>query len=759
MRLKLTLIASLFAALCCWSASAQDDTVELPQFKQDKIYKNGKLANGINYFFASNSTQKGLLDIALIQKLDSRISEEELADIATTNFFKVNALTSSFRSFLTRNGIGPAEKGYFAVTKGSICYRFDDLSSAMPESVMDSTLLAIFELARLHAKLDEPTDAQAIVIAGDFDQKVFLSKLKLLSMITPRAEGAVPELEYQWDSLRIPKGITTTVDGALAKLETVWLNPRTPEKYMRTALPVVSDKLAGELGCVLRRRLESVFALNKVNCWVEFSHINSSKTAFDEQTRFTVNCMASDAPLVEDIMEREMSRLYTWGIDPVEYSYARDIYRHIWTKRCNSQITSNHTLCGNCVSAFLYDAPLASEQDKINFAYREMPLEQQTELFNNYMKRLLCNNVQENTSLTHIPYLMQREEIAALLDKAAGAYAVKLPKERTDLVTGGLMWTLGTNVNLIHKSMPCKGITYFSFAAKGGRHGMENARISSVDGIEDDVMDSYLRANGIDVSATLTPYEVLLQGSVPDENLGVLLKYLCAVVANPVNNIVFGDNTYKLMVLVSGKSGEEVGKMVAKVAGGLGKGSTWIAGRHVDEPTDNFEQMRGFITFESSFPLDHTGGNKALADVASYALGDALLKKFRDTAVYVRDWSSYPLYPFNHYRLMFGVCRFKTLSALAPLDNLSNEQIQERLRETVLELASTPVSKEMLAKYKGLAKNAQLSLEGTAFYYINSANDRYLSNKNFWARYPQLVDGVSAEAIMKFYDSATTPNR
>lgn len=744
----------LIMPLLC-NAQAQGD---LPVFKQDKIYTHGVLANGMNYYFASNPTHKGSFDFSLVQKVDPNLSDAQLGKMAVDNFYRVKALTSSFRQFLTRNGIGPTEDGYFDVEKGSIRYNFCKLSSAMPELVVDSTLLAVFDLARLYARAGSPTKAQAIVVAGDFDQKEMLTKIKLLSMIAPSVKGTLPEMKFQWDPNATPHSIVTTTDGALSAVEAVWNEARTPKEYMNTALPVISDKLAAELGIILKRRLEAVLRLNKVNAWIDYLHTNSAMSVNNDEIRFTINCMTSDAPLVEDIMKRELTRLYTWGADPVEYYYARNIYRYRWIKSCDQPNVKNSTLRHNCISAFLYGASLASEKDKINFVYRDMPLEKQTDLFNNYMKRLLSQTVHEDKKLYRNPYLRSKEEIDAILAGYAPV-ALKTPKEKEEPVTAGTMWTYSNGVNFIHKKMPSKGITHFAYASRGGRDISDDDDILNIEGIEPEAMQAYLAANGIDIHLNYTPYDVRIEGDVMDENLPVLLKYLCAVSAQKAGSELFSDKCFKLLVLASGNEDHTMASTVAKYAGGLRPSGPWAAVKAVKEDRDDIMSMKHFIIWESLFPLDYTGINTATAAIASHALNDAIVNEFHNVPVYFRNWSAYPGIPIGHYRLMFGVCRFEVLTPDTPLENASNAEIRERMTKVIRSLAEKPVSKERLATYKAMEKNAHFSTKGKSGYYIKAALDRYMDNKNFWGRYHILLDGVTPQAIMDFYASAAYSNR
>lgn len=753
MRFKL-ILTSLLIFSSIMPALSQDAAESIPKLAADPSFKTGRLDNGINYFFGANPKQKGLYDICLVQKMPQSMSLHQLDSIAAKTLYSVESLSVPFRKFLSRNGIAPTSRGYFHVEQGSICYDFRNLSSAYPESVMDSTLLAVFDLVRMQGREGQPTDAQAIVIAGDFDQKVMLAKMKLLSLITPRTEGAVPQLEYQWDSLSVRHDFQTSTKEGIVHVEATWREPRTPKEYIGTVLPVISDKLAGELGWVLKRRLEPVFAGSNLNVWTTFTHKNSVQGPGDDMIVFSVSCMKNDAAQVEEIVRTEFSRLATWGVSQVEYAYARDSYKFRWMKEICSDRTTNESVAEKCIANFLYGAPLASETEKMKFAYKNLPEDVQTKLFNDYLFRMLSQTSERNERLMPQPLLLSREDMDKSFDSYAPSYTLKVPKPAEEVVTGGLLWKFSNGLNMIHKKCGSKDITHFAYAAKGGRQHVGENDILDIAGIGGDDLKAYLAAYGIDIKARLTPTDVRLEGSVATENLEVLMKVLCAVSLQKATEKVFGPDVYKILILCNDMDGEQFAPLVAKYAPSLRPAGKWTAGKAFAEDTEDVMQLRGFTIYESEFKYDRSGSNKALADVAAYALDEAILREFSDMAVYSGNWSAYQGISAGNYHLIFGVHPYETDGASAYLGHPNRKQMLEGLKNAIRRLASQPVTKTQLETYKAFAKNAHESLAGTPEYYITLSLDRYLDNKNYGARYPLLVNGVTAEAIQKFYATA-----
>ena len=749
-----TLLLSTLGQICF----AQD--AELPKFKRDTVlFKTGKLANGINWYIAPNSARKGMANLALVRKTDPNIPKAKLDSMASAAFHSPGIFGPSFHKILSRNGIAPSENGYFHCDNGYICFNFDNMSNSMPESVLDSTFMSIFDLARRMESDGGPSDAMAIIICGDVKRDQVLTKLRHFSLVAPHRDGSIPVREYRFDARSTPEEILIENKGSLSDVHGIWNEARTPDAYMQTVLPVISEKLAMEFGWVVRRRLEPVFALNGVNAWMSFQRRNSCDSPHDEQIKITTGCMSNDAPLIQNLMTRELTRLYTWGVDPVEYSYARDIYRSRWYKNSLLQKNDNAVLMKKCIAAFLYGAPLTDESQIIKFAYRNLPLDRQAELFNEYMRSLLVNTVQIDSSFSPLPLLTPMEEIEAVIDSYGTKIALKQPKDKEEPVSGGVLWSYSSGVNVIYKQLETKGITYFSYALKGSREYADEDALASIAGVDDDVLKMFLLANGIDIRITLNPSDVRLEGSLPNDRLELLLKYLGALSAQADNQETLGPEVYKLLVLVSDRESVQVGATVAKNIVALRKGGSWTSNSNVDEVCDDAFELKGFSLYESLFRLDRNGNNMAISNVAMYALEDALLDAFSDSAMYPRNWSGFPGYPSGHFRLFFGVHPYEDNPAISGLKQLDEGEIQERLNAVLHKLATEPIPASKLESYKSRAAKAAASLSGTAEYVIGAALDRYLNNKNLGARYPQLVKNVSAQSIMNFYASATASNR
>lgn len=735
-------------------ACAQTQSASLPTLKDDLPVKKGKLANGINWYFASNPSQKGLMNLSLVQKTDHNLSEEELEALAGQYFSMVDVVPGSFQSFLSRNGISPSADGWFSVQRGSVHYNIDNLSSAMPEAVVDSTLLAVLCLASKMNGEGAPSQSQAIFISGDFDQNAMLGKLKLLSLIAHGTPGEVPVADYDSNqSGRSDSGLEVIRGEGLSSIKVVWNEARTPMEYIRTVLPVVSDKLAGEFGHMLTNHLDKVFVQSGIKAWCEFSHTGSLRSPYAESLVLTVNCLSSVTDQVCEMVQTELSRLYTWGVNEVEYSYLEDACKYAWIKKSKNPMVSNEWLQECCKASFLYGAPLTGEAEKVKFAYRPMEATVKTRLFNDYMGKLLDQVASADSTLAKKSVLTSRSVVEQSLDSYVPDIVMKAPKDKDEYITGGVQWNFSNGVNVIFKKMKTDGLTYFCYAAKGGRQYADEDNFKTISGIHQDVFSNYLAAMGIDLDVKLQASDVRLEGNVVDENLEQMLKILVALSSQESNDKVFGPNNYKLLVLVTDRNPEEIRSMASRYVYGLRPGSRWHTAGEVDASRELYRDTRGFVYKEVVFPFDRSVINAVVADVSSYALKAALAMEFDGCGLYGDVYYEFLGYPVGDFRLVYGVRQLPKGSWHQDTGTPGEREINYRLMKVLRSLESGGITPAQLAEYKGRAKNARLSLANTAQYYVQLAADRYLDNKDM-SRYPSRVESVTAAQINAFYAAA-----
>ncbi|MCQ2185388.1 MAG: hypothetical protein MJY92_01515 [Bacteroidales bacterium] len=747
----------LIPALLEGQDGKEEPFANLPELKDDASFIQGSFANGINYCFAENNTDKGMMNISLVQKMDSSIDEQELMNIAREGFSKVDFVSPSFNGFLSRHGIYPSADGYVSVCKGALHFNIERLSSAMNENVLDSTFISIFELASILSAKGTDSKSQLLMISGDVDSKTMIGRLKLLSLFIPRKNGDVPELEYSWDSTKVSNAyFKVNHHHGISEITVGRKEARPPKQYMKTVLPVISDKLANEFGWLVEKRLVSAFSSRKMAISTEFQHITACDGPYDEEIMLNIVCPSADTATVKTILMDELTRLYTWGLNDEEYACVENSYKYRWMQQAKTYIKDNSELQKTGKAAWLYNGSLANDISKIDFVYRDMSLEVKTRLFNNYMSRLLEKLCTKNPYLPRSLQSVSNSRVQTCIDSHADVPAMKAPKDKDEYMTGGKIWTFANNVNIIHKKMDTKGLAYYSYAVKGSRQDTDIDNFASIDGLPDDIFSNYLASTGIEMKVNLQPADVRLEGCVIEENLEQLIKILVAFSAQKENTGCLGANNYKLLVIVSDYTDEQIKTLASKYVYGLRPGVKWKATMESDDSWDRDLNLRGFLTQEKFFTIDRTVNNEAVADVASYALLGALAKEFDGCDVYPGNWSAF-VGTEGKYHLIYGVHSFNSVKDNPYFTINGEKELKFRLSKVLWQLSGKMISKEELEEYKLRAANAHESRSKTPSFIIDLAVNRYVANKDF-SRYASRVNLVTAEQIQNFYATATSSN-
>ena len=745
-------LAALMMAIIVPEISAQG--VSLPRLPSDAAVKKAQLPDGMEFYLCTNRSGAGLMNISLVQKAAADVSIEKLTETARKHFSEVYFSGSSFETFLSRAGVVPGPEGYISVTSGSVTYNFNDFSTDYGEDVQDSLLLGIFSLAKLACADGLSSSSQAIVIAGDVDSRIMPVKLRLLSLLSPKVPGQAPAYPYMWEQPEEGSSPVEVSGGRVPVLSVSWSLARTPLEYMPTVLPVVSDKLAGELGWVLRRRIYSAFREQQMAANVIYRHTGSSDGVGDERISLMVRCPGADAEKARRLLDRELRRLRTWGVGEVEYTYARDAQRNDWHARANDLAPSNASFVRRCRANFLYGASLAAENLKMKAVYKDLPDSVQTRLFNNYLRGLLTQSSAVDSTLAPAPSLQRRDSVKAILDSYLPKLVLKAPPSREEKLTGGQIWTFSNKVNVIYKRMDTKGMVYYSFCAKGCREHADINAFNDIEGVYAESLGNYLSSLGVQLRPRLTPTDVRLEGRAPYENFEYALKTMIAFVSKDENVKSFGPDTYKLLVIVGDKVEDEVRRSLAKYISGLRPGSKWTSGNPVQEENAAAPGVP-FVQRDVTFKLEMTAPNYAVSRVAYYALREAMARQFSGWAGTLFLESGFVGFPIGSYRVVCGARALSPGCFSASAKVPSREDMDTLLQKAIHSLALEQVTAGQLDCYKALARKSFLSYKATPQYYIDLACNRYLDNRNLTAGFDSSVGAVKAADIQKFFHDAS----
>lgn len=730
----------------------------LPNLSDDRGISVDVLPNGVVYYFADNKSHKGMQSLRLVQKVAEDLTEDELYTIARKRFTDVRYGDVSLDDFLGRNGLLPTSDGYISCRRGSIEYTFDNFSSARDDSVLDTVLLSIFNLAQFAALQGMPSSAQAIVVSGDFNRDVMLSKLKMLCLLNPYVPGEKPEYEYNWTKPEDGESKVETEGGAVSKVYVHWRGARTPEKYMKTILPVVSGRMVGELGGILRSRLVPVFRSKGYDVWMDYDRHCSDDCCGDETVSLTINCRGTIRSEVKDILIRELDRLYTYGVSQDEYVVAREAFRFAWTSK-SAGMTDNLTYLDRCASNFLYGSSLANDAVRLSNVYRDLPDSTQTLHFNRYVRGLLAQSSSVDSSLETYDAATVLSRVRSELDGGNTAPGVKQPKDKEEYVTGGVIWTFPNGINVIYKERDTKGLTYFAYASKGGRQYADYEKLTSLEGISEEEFSYNLRSLGIEYDVRLHPSDVCLHGCSYTESFPDVLKLLAAISRRKGNEGVFGRNCYKLLVITGDYGASDLKKLLCSRILSLGSGGSWMAGKYVDDKDTHLRNLRRYIWCERTFDYDVSVYNYAVASVAGYALADHLGAAFSSYGEYCLLQHDFVGLPLNRYRILYGIKHLPLKHFSTTRMRLGEDKAQQTIDAVISSLSLERIPERRLKAYRKMANNRQDSFNALPWACLNKALDRYLNNKDMVSRYSSQADAVTAESIQNFYVAASSSNR
>ena len=244
--------------------SAQD----LPTFGQQAGITSGRFSNGLSYYIVPNTSSKGYASFALVQK---GIENQE------------DARAALGYDFLASKGVGYTGDGYVSYAGGSAIFNFKDVPT-FQSVALDSTVILIFNLIQNYR------GEQAIVACGDLDAARLKDRLYMMSLTVSKRTPAPEREPYIWAPSDRARFIHyNNACRNLAEIRVVYSTSRTPQKYMSTPQPLVTEMFARQLGYIVRKRIEALFAEKDIPLgylrfsYLRFSYTDTAHTDSDEQ--------------------------------------------------------------------------------------------------------------------------------------------------------------------------------------------------------------------------------------------------------------------------------------------------------------------------------------------------------------------------------------------------------------------------------------------------------------------------------------------
>ena len=550
MRFRFKSVLGLSILLCLLPVFLEAQ--QLPSLPAASGVVSGTLPNGIAYFLVSNPSSKGRADFALVQKGPSRedVSRGALSDLPHFQGERPY-------QFLAKLGVGYDNFGYIRSTEASTTYFFHDVPVGQA-AVRDTALLLLFDIS------ETCPYEQAIIVCGDIDKNVVRERMNVFSMmVTPRTRVPEPE-PYVWNPSGTPVfRFVSSAPRDEASLTVRYSSPRTPREAMNTAQPLVTELFAGELGMIVKDRIERAFRAGDIPlAQASSAYRGSGNGPGAERHSFTVTTGRDDLLRATEVVGAVLGELDAHGASLREFQGAKD--RFLSTLAPAGSTVSNSEWVEKCSSSFLYGLGLADPAYvREFFSSRNIASQRELELFNDFVSALL----DPSKAVT-----LRYESPAEALDKDAmtGAFAsgwaaasnastvreyrtnasdtlgLYVPKVKSKVrhtvaepVTGGELWTFANGVRVIFKrSTERKGSLSYGLLLNGGFYdvpGLQQGEggfisdmiaLNDIGGLSGDSFFRMLESNGIGMDASVSLTDFRLTGSAPSSKLHLLLKSL-----------------------------------------------------------------------------------------------------------------------------------------------------------------------------------------------------------------------------------------
>ena len=543
----LTLFFGLFLALSSFGQ-------ELPKFPSDPAVKHGTLPNGASWYITSNPSSKSMADFALVQKCGLNNAAQDNDPVLTAReSLSSLAHIPNPQKFLTDHGIAPGEHGYVQVTDDATIYRFRDVLLYDEKSVLDSTLLMIFDIIGRAERFQDPSRAsyyspsdQAIVISGDVNVDDIVKKMNYMSLMVnslPSGEG-VP---YQWKAAEGPLFKVEASDKASVSVS--WRMPRHSRDNMNTIQPVIFRMMLDELGNVVEQGIQARLSNHGIPC-----------AGVDENFTVSIPSETEYLPDVLTTLAGTFATIRSGNTALWEIRLARRKGLDSLFGLSANPLKSNSESVERCIKAFLYNSSLASYKEMYNFyTSRNIPDTTELRLFNNVAKALvsdmnnmtvICKSPDRNFTadmagtLFEKAWNLEENPLAEPCGKAVSAETepymgkFRLSATRTDGQSKSTMWTFSNGFTVVYKKMDTSGKMFYSLAQRGGYGSIpglvqgeggffsDYPYLSRINGCSGADFFNTLKMEGIEMTPTVSLSHLRLSGVTSDEKVPVMLNAL-----------------------------------------------------------------------------------------------------------------------------------------------------------------------------------------------------------------------------------------
>ena len=543
---------------------------DLPKLPVDPAVTKGVLPNGMAYCLVANPTSKGVADFALVQRTGSRTSSDIQAIALARNVLADVPQIGrgiSPQKFFSSNGAYPGPDGYVRVDDEYTLYRFSGMSLTKASS-LDSALVVLIGMADKLAKADQQkwysASDNAIIISGDIDSKSVVSKLQMLSYITPSADSQ-PRKSYEWEGTDTPSYLVQkSPKAAFSEVKVMWRAPRVPDQYVGTLQPYIQKMYIAMLGDIATERIRSAFKLSdQPYASVTYRHAASSDKAGDEKFMVKVVVEPKAIETALDIVSQTLSSLETKGASSEELELARRRYLRRFGTRVTKPVKDNSDYVDLCVNAYLLGIPVVNMPDVFKaYTANAVEPEKQQVLFKSIADALLdpganltitCTTPEDITS-ARVEAVFQSSwergrtvlpppgtQVSDTLSGVVVSPKVSIKQAKKDPLSGGMAWTFSNGFKVIYKKMDTAGTLYWSMGLGGGYGSISDLdkgegafvgdilKLCRIAGMSGEDFWKFMELGKIDMNVKVSLSSTVVSGTVPAENTRLMLRSLLAL--------------------------------------------------------------------------------------------------------------------------------------------------------------------------------------------------------------------------------------
>lgn len=403
------------------------------------------------------------------------------------------------------------------------------------ETSIDSTLLC---LMRRVAQDAVPAD-QAVIVCGDVDAQSVITKLKYMSlMVDASIPASIPEYKWNGDGKVRFSCLQDTLKG-LSTIHCEWNAPRTPVEYMNTVQSAIYEKATWEMGKIatgwIRRNLRNI----KVPVAdVSYRHSGNTQGISDEKFVLDVTVALENEEAAMREISSVLASLDKGKVGVSDFLLAEREYLLSLERKATRYVNENDRYVRMCTEAFLYNRPLTSARERLEFfTSKDVSENIRVDMFSGITSALLDMESQQDSVAETSAEIMMSDTLSLPVQ----GLKRKIRSSKKDSFSGGVTWTFDNGFKVIYKKMPTGRALHYSLTLNGGFANVEDlargegAYMSDyidhcwISGMRGRDFKNLLQLSGMTLDMRFNLYNTVISGKVEDRNASLMMKGLLAV--------------------------------------------------------------------------------------------------------------------------------------------------------------------------------------------------------------------------------------